>query len=410
MKKKTIKIKCKGADLLPYDSLIQFQGDLKTLSNANLEKLKTRIVKRGFRMPFYIWVNNEQNKILDGSQRDKALKSLKNEGYEIPLLPVVYIEAESEIDARETILGISSQYGEWNKTELDAWLENIDSEIKDTLRFVDKEIDILLKEETEDDDEINDIEYNGIIKTGDLLELNKHKIICGEFPKDNTFKEIDLILTDPPYGINIVSRTIGGDKKNTIDPERKRIGYEFKVKASVYKPIINDDKPFNPKELLKICKNIIIFGANYFADKLPISPGWMVWDKNAGREWKDTFADAELIYTSSKKHTQIYRVLWKGMVKVESGKRIHPTQKPIKLIEILLNDFSKENDKIIDPFLGSGSTIIACEKTDRICYGMEIDPYYCDLMVNRYIDWCKKNEIKTTIKLNGKLYEPEKNN
>ena len=410
MKKKTIKIKCKGADLLPYDSLIQFQGDLKTLSNANLEKLKTRIVKRGFRMPFYIWVNNEQNKILDGSQRDKALKSLKNEGYEIPLLPVVYIEAESEIDARETILGISSQYGEWNKTELDAWLENIDSEIKDTLRFVDKEIDILLKEETEDDDEINDIEYNGIIKTGDLLELNKHKIICGEFPKDNTFKEIDLILTDPPYGINIVSRTIGGDKKNTIDPERKRIGYEFKVKASVYKPIINDDKPFNPKELLKICKNIIIFGANYFADKLPISPGWMVWDKNAGREWKDTFADAELIYTSSKKHTQIYRVLWKGMVKGESGKRIHPTQKPIKLIEILLNDFSKENDKIIDPFLGSGSTIIACEKTDRICYGMEIDPYYCDLMVNRYIDWCKKNEIKTTIKLNGKLYEPEKNN
>ena len=80
MAKKIIKIKCKGADLLPYDSLIQFQGDLKTLSETNLKKLKTRIIKRGFRMPFYIWVNNGQNKILEGTQRDKALKSLKGDG------------------------------------------------------------------------------------------------------------------------------------------------------------------------------------------------------------------------------------------------------------------------------------------------------------------------------------------
>ena len=139
--KKIIKIKCKGADLLPYDSLIQFQGDLKTLSKTNLKKLKTQIIKKGFRMPFYIWVHDDKNKILDGSQRDRALKSLKDDGYEIPLLPVVYIEADNKQDARETILAISSQYGVWNKSELDLWLENIDAEIKETLRFVDKEID-----------------------------------------------------------------------------------------------------------------------------------------------------------------------------------------------------------------------------------------------------------------------------
>ncbi len=139
--KKVIKIKCKGADLLPYDSLIQFQGDLKTLSKTNLKKLKKAIVKTGFRFPFYIWVNDEQNKIINGHQRDKALKSLKEDGYEIPLLPVVYIYADNEQDARTAILENSSQYGEWNKSELDTWLDNIDAEIKETLRFVNKEID-----------------------------------------------------------------------------------------------------------------------------------------------------------------------------------------------------------------------------------------------------------------------------
>ncbi len=161
--KKVIKIKCKGADLLPYDSLIQFHGDLKTLSKTNLKKLKTAIVKTGFRFPFYIWVNDEQNKIINGHQRDKALKSLKEDGYEIPLLPVVYIYADNEQDARTAILENSSQYGEWNKLELDLWLENIDAEIKETLRFVDKEIE--------------SIDFNPVSKEeqGKLDELDKKK-------------------------------------------------------------------------------------------------------------------------------------------------------------------------------------------------------------------------------------------
>ena len=173
--KKIIKIKCKGADLLPYDSLIQFQGDLKTLSKTNLKKLKTQIIKKGFRMPIYIWKNKDKNLIIDGTQRDKVLKSLKDEGWEIPLLPVVYIEADNEADAKETILATSSQYGEWNKSELDTWLENIDAEIKETLRFVDKEIDIATAIETSGDDEIEDIEYKDIVKAGDLIELGNHR-------------------------------------------------------------------------------------------------------------------------------------------------------------------------------------------------------------------------------------------
>lgn len=171
--KKIIQIKCKGADLLPYDSLIQFQGDLKTLSKANLEKLKTRIIKRGFRFPFYIWVHDGQNKILDGHGRDKALKSLKENGYEIPLLPVAYIFADNEKDAKETILENSSQYQEWNELELNEWLYEVDQDIKDTLRFVDKEIE--------------KIDFNPVSKDeqGKLDELESKKVItCPECGAD----------------------------------------------------------------------------------------------------------------------------------------------------------------------------------------------------------------------------------
>jgi DNA modification methylase len=404
--KKTIQIKCKGADLIPFESIEIFQGDLKKLSKPNLEKLKALILKLGFCAPFFIWQNEGHNWCLDGTQRDRALKALQADGYEIPLLPVAYIDAENEQDAREKLLSISSQFGQWDLSELDEWIQNIDEEIKESFRFLDKEIKMSTKNETIADDDYEELEIKGIVKEGDLIELNKHKLICGEFPNDN-YKNIniDWILTDPPYGINVVNRTIGGGKKNTIgNLDKRKVGYDSIIKANKYIPIKNDDKPYDPTELLKMSNNRIIFGGNYFANKLPISSGWMVWDKNEGREWKDTFADAELIYTSSKIHSKIYRILWKGMVKRESGKRKHPAQKPIKLICELINDFTKENNIICDPFLGSGSTIIACEKTNRICYGIEIEPYYCEQTIFRFQNWCKKNNREYNIKINNKIY------
>ena len=100
---KKIKINCKGADLLPFESLKIFQGDLKKLSKQNLEKLKNLIIKKGFFTTFFVWQNDGNNWILDGTQRDRALRALMQDGYEIPLLPVVYIEAENEQDAREKL-------------------------------------------------------------------------------------------------------------------------------------------------------------------------------------------------------------------------------------------------------------------------------------------------------------------
>ena len=93
-------------------------------------------------------------------------------------------------------------------------------------------------------------------------------------------------------------------------------------------------------------------------------------------------------------------ILRKGNRIDELKNRIHPTQKPVGLFCNILNDYTDDNEKVCDPYLGSGNILIACEKLNRICYGMEIEPYYCDMIVNRYMNWCTKNKRECVIKLN----------
>ena len=137
-----IKIKCRGAAELPIDSILEFQGGLKKLSKKNLEKLKARILEDGFISPIFIWEFEGDNYILDGHQRLKALSALREEGYNIPLLPVVYIDADNERDARRKLLSITSQYGEFEIAELGDWLDDFEIEIQESLRFCESEIKI----------------------------------------------------------------------------------------------------------------------------------------------------------------------------------------------------------------------------------------------------------------------------
>ncbi len=123
-------------------------------------------------------------------------------------------------------------------------------------------------------------------------------------------------------------------------------------------------------------------------DFLPPSSGWIIWDKRVDGT-SDSFADCELAWTNFKKPARIYRWRWRGMImagdrKSELAQRVHPTQKPVGLLSKILIDNSKENDLVFDGFMGSGSTLIACEKINRICYGIELDPFYCDIIVSRW--------------------------
>ena len=135
----------------------------------------------------------------------------------------------------------------------------------------------------------------------------------------------------------------------------------------------------------EITNNQVIFGGNYFTDFLKPSRCWIVWDKeNSG-----TFADAELAWTSFDKVVKLYHFMWNGLCregsrKVEGKVRVHPTQKPVGMIAYILDDFSKEGDTVLDCFGGSGSTLMACEQKNRVCYMMEYEPHYVDVIIKRW--------------------------
>ena len=130
---------------------------------------------------------------------------------------------------------------------------------------------------------------------------------------------------------------------------------------------------------------------------MPFSDGWLIWDKRGDSGIQNSFADGEMAWCSFHTRVRIYTQLWNGMIRQgESGKREHPTQKPLQTLANMLKDFSKPKDIVYDGFLGSGSTLIACEQTDRTCYGMELDPKYIDVIRKRYAKFIDPENWETS--------------
>ena len=190
-------------------------------------------------------------------------------------------------------------------------------------------------------------------------------------------KCIDLVLTDPPYGINVGGKSrervnVGGGK-----PFGKSGGGKI-VSPKSYRGFddsrIPDKEVF--EEMFRISKNQIIFGGNYFVEHLRNSPCWVVWDKdNSGN-----FADCELAWTSFPTAIRKFKFRWNGMLQEHMGKakenREHPTQKPVDLMKFCIDTYSEEGQIILDPFLGSGTTAIACINLKRKWIGIEREKEY----------------------------------
>ena len=186
-------------------------------------------------------------------------------------------------------------------------------------------------------------------------------------------KCIDLILTDPPYGIN-VSKSV-----YNVEAGQKR-SHNAKAVAGTYKHAdwdcaIPAKEYFD--EMERVAKHRIIFGGNYFTEYLKPSSGWIFWDKNNG---SNDFGDGELAWTDFNKAIRKYQYTWNGMLQQDMKNkevRIHPTQKPVGLLMQILRDYSDAGWLVMDPFSGSGSTAIACERWGLpfICVERDIDYY-----------------------------------
>lgn len=225
-------------------------------------------------------------------------------------------------------------------------------------------------------------------KEGDLWILGNHRLLCGDATNIQHVERLmngekaDMVFTDPPYGINIGKQSMG--KGGGV---AKKIDYG-----------VNDWDSEIPYEAIGIAQTMapitVLWGANYYAEKLEPQSGWIVWDKDNG---KTDFADAELAWTNKKCPVRIFKWKWMGMIQEDmknKEKRVHPTQKPIALSEWCFANYGKPKS-VLDLFGGSGSTLIACEKTDRKCFMMEIDPHYCDVILSRWENYSgKKAELQ----------------
>jgi len=353
------------------------------------EKLKKSILAFGEVDPI-IW-NEKTGNIVGGHQRFKVLRDMGQEDFDVSVVSL----KPSEEGALNIALNKIS--GEWDYPKLKDLISEIDTgefdievtgfdadELKELFGFESK------AGETEDDAIPEDVEP--ICKTGDLYRLGDHRLLCGDATsKDDVErlmdgKKADMVFTDPPYGMNLDTDY---SKMSHRDDFKKSKGVKD---SKEYRPVIGDDKPFDIGIFDWInCKEQFWWGADYYRKTIPGGGSWFVWDKrtedNFDKMYGNTF---ELCFSMQVHKRMVLRIRWCGIFGSEQelgSNRVHPTQKPIQLCQWFIDKYSKPGDCILDLFGGSGSTLIACEKLDRKCYMMEIDPHYNDVIIKRWEDF-----------------------
>ena len=319
-------------------------------------------------------VVNPEMVVIGGNMRFKACKAAGLK--EAP----VYMATWGETKDREFIIKDNVSSGEndfdilaneWDAEELNEWgLDVWTGEPEET-------------EGLTDPDEVPEAPEEPKTKLGDLYILGEHRVLCGDSTKAEDVEKLmngekaDALITDPPYGVSYKSPS-GKGLTNRGD----------------YDIIKGDNVDFDPSCLFGHCESVVTWGANHYANLLPPSARWLVWDKREGDAINKN-SDCELAWCSQGGSARLFHHKWNGMIKASErqDKRMHPTQKPIALFEWVFECIESGN-LILDLFLGSGSTLIAAEKTNRKCYGMELDPKYCDVIVKRWEDFTgKKAEL-----------------
>lgn len=191
--------------------------------------------------------------------------------------------------------------------------------------------------------------------------------------------DIDLVLTDPPYGVNEQTR------RRTREAGKRRDGlHAGALKNRDWPAVFGDDSPFDPQPLL-VFRRAILWGGNHYADRLPPSAAWLVWDKRAHTASDDN-ADCELAWSNLKGPVRRFVHLWRGVCRAsETGKApLHPTQKPVALMRWCLDRARLEpGSLILDPYMGSGPVAEACRMEGHRYIGIEIEERYCEIAARR---------------------------
>lgn len=332
-------------------------------------------------------VIDEDNRILAGNGTIEGAKALG-----LTKLKVVEASGDEIIAVRRSGLSEDEKVGLAIADNRAAELSDWDAEMLHQLSeehdlepwFEKEDLEALLNDAEQlapvegntDPDDVPEPPAEPITKPGDLWILGNHRLLCGDSNDTTAIDRLldgsrpDAVVTDPPYGIGI-----DGQKKSiSSNPKHNRKAHAFKGWDSE-RP---DAGIFN--YILALNAPSLIWGGNYFADLLPASRGWVYWSK--GQDGL-SMSDGELAWTNNDK---VLRAVTVNRAAINKDGSVHPTQKPCDVILFSLN-YLEAGKVILDLFGGSGTTLIACEKTSRHCRMMELDPAYCDVIVKRWEDF-----------------------
>jgi site-specific DNA-methyltransferase (adenine-specific) len=379
-----------------------------TPKDKEYQKIKNSIQEFGYVEPILV---NFDMTVIGGHQRLTVLKDL---GYTEAQCVVLHIEDEAKVKALNIALNKIS--GEWNEQLLAGLLvdlKNAQFDL-DLTGFEAPEVDQLFSKLHNKDVEEDDFDVDEELKkpafshAGDIWTLGRHRVICGDSTLPETFKLLmegkraNLVLTDPPYNVNV--EETAGKIKNDNMPDADFYNFLFCA-------FVNMEQNMEPDA------SIYVFHADTqgltfrraFADAGFYLSGCCIWKKNAlvlGRSpyqwqhepclfgWKK---GGKHLWYSDRKQTTIWEY------DRPKASKDHPTMKPIALMAYPIKNSTMANCIVLDPFLGSGSTLIACQETGRVCFGVELDEKFMDVIVKRYIEQVGSSD-GVSVQRNGSTY------
>ena len=395
-------ITTKEMQLVPIEKLIPYINNARTHSPEQIKKLRASLREFGFINPVII---DRDFGVIAGHGRIMAAKEEN-----IKEVPCVFADHLTEAQKKAYIIADNRMAMDagWDEELLRVEIEALQAEAFDLslTGFDEKELADLFNDDSDAEDDDFDVDEElkepAITKMGDVWTLGRHRLVCGDSTKEETFEVLmqgqkaNLVVTDPPYNVNYEG-TAGKIKNDNMADEKF---YQFLLDAFV-----------NMEKVMANDASIYVFhadteGLNFrkaFSDAGFYLSGCCIWMKPSlvlGRSpyqwqhepclygWKKK---GKHQWYSDRKQTTIWSF--------EKSKKNtdHPTMKPIPLLAYPIKNSSMSNTLILDPFLGSGSTLIACAETDRICRGIELDPKYADVIVKRYLSWCQDRDVTEEI-------------
>jgi len=393
-------------DLLPAE--YNPRKDLKP-SDAEYEKLKRSIEQFGYVEPV-IW-NKTTSRVVGGHQRLKVL-------IDIGIAEVECVVVEMDEDKEKALnVALNKISGDWDKNKLALLISDLQGADFDVslTGFDPAELDDLFKDSIKDgihDDDFDveeELKNPPITKLGDVWTLGRHRLICGDSTTQDTFdvlmngNKANLVITDPPYNVNYEGSA--GKIKN--DNMENNTFYQFLLDAFL-----------NIESVMADDASIYVFhadteGLNFrkaFTDAGFYLSGTCIWKKQSlvlGRSPYQWQHEPVLYGWKKKGKHQWYTgrketTVWEFDKPKKNG--VHPTMKPIPLLAYPIMNSSMTGTIVLDPFGGSGSTLIACEQSDRSCYTIELDEKFCDVIVKRYIEQVGTSE-KISVVHDGFTYQ-----